>query len=99
MEISATVNNSGVSHVVTVRTDGSVQSVAIPAKRSGQGSGVNGGAHGGPLRRRGCLSRFCPDQAAFLRETPIRLSVGMPRFSCSLRIISIVRLRLPFRTS
>lgn len=43
MEISATVRNSGAEHVVAVRTDGRAQSVSIPPKRSGQGSGVNGG--------------------------------------------------------
>ncbi|NCT66049.1 MAG: OsmC family protein [Rhodanobacteraceae bacterium] len=43
MEISATVKNAGADHIVTVRTDGAVQAVSIPRKRSGQGSGVNGG--------------------------------------------------------
>jgi organic hydroperoxide reductase OsmC/OhrA len=43
MKISATVGNSGTQQVVSVCTDGNVRPLAIPAKASGQGSGVNGG--------------------------------------------------------
>ena len=43
MEISAIVKNSGTGFVVSVRTDSASQSLAIPPKSSGQGSGVNGG--------------------------------------------------------
>lgn len=43
MEISAIVKNSGAGHAASVRTDGTVQTLAIPPKGSGQGSGVNGG--------------------------------------------------------
>ena len=43
MEISAIVKNSGAGHVASVRTDGTTQSLAIPSKADGEGSGVNGG--------------------------------------------------------
>lgn len=43
MHISATVKNSGIDHAVVVRTGSNELSLSIPAKRSGQGSGVNGG--------------------------------------------------------
>jgi organic hydroperoxide reductase OsmC/OhrA len=43
MKISATVGNSGTQHGVAVCTDGNARPLAIPAKASGQGSGVNGG--------------------------------------------------------
>ena len=43
MQISTTVTNSGTQHTVAVRTDGKAQPLSIPAKASGQGSGVNGG--------------------------------------------------------
>jgi organic hydroperoxide reductase OsmC/OhrA len=43
MEISAIVKNSGAGHAASVRTDGTVQALAIPPKGTGQGSGVNGG--------------------------------------------------------
>jgi organic hydroperoxide reductase OsmC/OhrA len=43
MEISAIVTNSGADFVVSVRTDSASQSLAIPPKSSGEGSGVNGG--------------------------------------------------------
>lgn len=43
MEISAIVRNSGAGFVASVRTDSASQSLAIPPKSSGEGSGVNGG--------------------------------------------------------
>ncbi|HEY6643935.1 OsmC family protein [Povalibacter sp.] len=43
MEISAIVKSSGAGHVVSVRTDSATQTLAIPGKDSGPGSGVNGG--------------------------------------------------------
>jgi uncharacterized OsmC-like protein len=43
VEISAIVTNSGAGFVVSVRTDSASQSLAIPPKSSGEGSGVNGG--------------------------------------------------------
>lgn len=43
MKISATVSNSGTQHAVAVCTDGKARPLAIPAKDSGPGSGVNGG--------------------------------------------------------
>jgi organic hydroperoxide reductase OsmC/OhrA len=43
MEISATVKNAHARHEVTVRTDTTSQSLAIPAKSTGKGSAVNGG--------------------------------------------------------
>lgn len=43
MEISAIVKNSGTGYAASVRTAGSTQALTIPAKSSGQGSGVSGG--------------------------------------------------------
>lgn len=43
MRITALVDNSPCAHRVEVDTDGSRQSLAVPAKASGPGSGVNGG--------------------------------------------------------
>jgi organic hydroperoxide reductase OsmC/OhrA len=43
MEISAIVRNTGTDFAVSVRTDSASQSLAIPPKSSGEGSGVNGG--------------------------------------------------------
>jgi organic hydroperoxide reductase OsmC/OhrA len=43
MKITALVQNSGNDHRVTVDTDGKAQQLAIGAKTSGPGSGVNGG--------------------------------------------------------
>lgn len=43
MEISASVDSSPSGHQASVRTGGSVQALAVPAKPGGQGSGVNGG--------------------------------------------------------
>jgi organic hydroperoxide reductase OsmC/OhrA len=43
MKISATVNHSATQHAAAVCTDGNTRSLSIPAKASGQGSGVNGG--------------------------------------------------------
>ena len=43
MQISALVRNSGTSHDVRLCTDGSSQSLHVPAKTSGNGSAVNGG--------------------------------------------------------
>ena len=43
MQISALVTNSGTSHNVSVSTNGSSQSLPVPAKTSGNGSGINGG--------------------------------------------------------
>lgn len=43
MEISATVRSTPRAHEARVRTGGSAQSIAIPAKAGGQGSAVNGG--------------------------------------------------------
>jgi len=43
MEISATVTSSALAHQASVRTGTVVQSLAVPAKASGPGSGVNGG--------------------------------------------------------
>ena len=43
MEITAVVTNSTTSHEVAVRTGTSTQSLHIPLKAAGKGSGVNGG--------------------------------------------------------
>lgn len=43
MRISATVRNASSRHEVIVSTGGSEQTLAVPAKASGQGSAVNGG--------------------------------------------------------
>ncbi len=43
MEIAAAVNSTPSGHEVTVRTGVSSQALAVPAKPSGRGSGVNGG--------------------------------------------------------
>lgn len=43
MKISAAVRNSPVEHAVVVRTGGSEQTLAVPAKPTGGGSNVNGG--------------------------------------------------------
>jgi len=43
VEISAIIKNSGAGFVVSVRTGSASQSLAIPPKSSGQGSGVSGG--------------------------------------------------------
>ncbi|HEX2541155.1 MAG TPA: OsmC family protein [Caldimonas sp.] len=43
MRISAVVRNASSRHEVTVSTAGSEQSLTVSAKRSGQGSSVNGG--------------------------------------------------------
>ena len=43
MEISALVTNVHARHEVTVRTETTSQSLAIPAKPTGRGSSVNGG--------------------------------------------------------
>lgn len=43
MEISAIVTNAHAHHEVTVRTETTSQSLAIPAKPTGKGSAVNGG--------------------------------------------------------
>jgi organic hydroperoxide reductase OsmC/OhrA len=43
MEISATVHNAASGHEVSVRTGGSSQPIAVPAKTAGRGSAVNGG--------------------------------------------------------
>ena len=43
MKISAVVRNASSRHEVVVSTAGSEQPLAVPAKRSGQGSSVNGG--------------------------------------------------------
>jgi organic hydroperoxide reductase OsmC/OhrA len=43
MEISALVKNAHARHEVTVRTETTSQSLAIPAKPTGKGSAVNGG--------------------------------------------------------
>lgn len=43
MEISALVKNSDAGYTASVRTDSTTQILAVPAKRSGQGSAVNGG--------------------------------------------------------
>ena len=43
MEISATIKNAESCHEVTVRTETTSQSLAIPAKPTGKGSAVNGG--------------------------------------------------------
>lgn len=43
MKITASVRNSPTSHEVHVATDDAAQSLSIPAKSSGKGSGVNGG--------------------------------------------------------
>ena len=43
MRISAFVDNSPAAHTVAVDTGGSRQSLQVPAKASGPGSGVNGG--------------------------------------------------------
>ena len=43
MKISATVRNAASGHEVTVRTGNIEQSLTLPTKPSGQGSGVNGG--------------------------------------------------------
>jgi len=43
MKITASVRNAPTLHEVHVATDGVAQSLSIPAKSSGKGSGVNGG--------------------------------------------------------
>jgi organic hydroperoxide reductase OsmC/OhrA len=43
VKISATVRNAVSHHEVAVSTGSSEQSLAVPSKPSGQGSGVNGG--------------------------------------------------------
>jgi organic hydroperoxide reductase OsmC/OhrA len=43
MKISAIVRNAHARHEVTVRTDATMQSLAIPAKSAGNGSAINGG--------------------------------------------------------
>ena len=43
MEISAVVKNATTGHEVVVRTGSSSQSLSVPAKPAGRGSGVNGG--------------------------------------------------------
>jgi organic hydroperoxide reductase OsmC/OhrA len=43
MKISASVKNSEAGYAVAVRTDGNTQTLIVPPKGSGQGSGVNGG--------------------------------------------------------
>ena len=43
MEITAVVTNSGTSHEVAVRTGTITQSLHVPLKGPGKGSGVNGG--------------------------------------------------------
>jgi organic hydroperoxide reductase OsmC/OhrA len=43
MEISATVRNTPAAHEVAVRTGSTSQSVDIPPKLVGRGSGINGG--------------------------------------------------------
>lgn len=43
MEISAHIRNVADGHAVNVSTAGTVQPLAVSAKRSGRGSGVNGG--------------------------------------------------------
>ena len=43
MKITATVRNSSNAHEVQVATNGTLQSLPVPAKSSGQGSAVNGG--------------------------------------------------------
>ena len=43
MEISATIKHAERCHEVTVRTETTSQSLAIPAKPTGKGSAVNGG--------------------------------------------------------
>lgn len=43
MKITASVRNSPTLHEVHVATDGAAQSLSIPEKSSGKGSGVNGG--------------------------------------------------------
>jgi organic hydroperoxide reductase OsmC/OhrA len=43
VKISATVRNSGTTHEATVTTQGSVRTLSLPARPSGDGSAVNGG--------------------------------------------------------
>jgi uncharacterized OsmC-like protein len=43
VKISAVVRNTPATHEVVVSTGGSEQTLTVPAKRSGPGSGVNGG--------------------------------------------------------
>lgn len=43
MEIAAVVRNAPEGHEVSVRTGGSTQAVAIPARTEGRGSAINGG--------------------------------------------------------
>ena len=43
MEVSAVVRNEAARHDVVVATDGNERSIAVPAKATGPGSGVNGG--------------------------------------------------------
>jgi uncharacterized OsmC-like protein len=43
MKITAIVTNSAAGHDVLVRTGASAQSLFVPAKAAGKGSGVNGG--------------------------------------------------------
>lgn len=43
MRIRARIDNRGPVHQVEVATDGVTRTLQVPAKESGQGSGVNGG--------------------------------------------------------
>jgi uncharacterized OsmC-like protein len=43
MRITASVSSSATAHAVSVDTAGVAQSIAVPAKPTGQGSAVNGG--------------------------------------------------------
>ena len=43
MEIAATVRNTATSHDVSVRTGSASQTLAVPPRPQGRGSGVNGG--------------------------------------------------------
>jgi organic hydroperoxide reductase OsmC/OhrA len=43
MQISATVRNDATTHEVQVRTGASAQSLSLPTRAAGRGSGVNGG--------------------------------------------------------
>lgn len=68
MQIRAQAQNSHGEHRATVATDGTVQSVNIPPKPSGQGSSVNGGE----LLFLALATCFCND---IYREAPER---GIP---------------------
>lgn len=69
MEISAIVKNSGAGYVVSIRTDSTTQTLAIPPKSSGQGSGVNGGE----FLLLALATCYCND---LYREAP-RLGIGL----------------------